>query len=714
MILYQNDIRDRRVYIDYETSNEYFLRMSIVLKRMGIRNNAFFLALYQKELQGVDPHSTNLTEEQIAMISYEVKINPWYFFREVLKVPLAGGDLSPFVLHRGNLAAIWAFLNDIDFGLIMPRQTGKTYVTQSIVTYFMFILAERTTVAMVTKDQILVNDNVQRLKDLRDSIPSYLLTKSSRDWDRKEGVSYTHLQNYYRTATSPVDQRSATKTLRGSSPAWVHFDEIAFIQYNWIMIPSIVNATLAAAQQVRSHGVPAPLIYTTTAGNPDTEAGAYALSLFQEALPFSEKLYDLANRDALLKLIEETGSRKMLYLEFSYKMLGKSEQWFKDASTRTVQTQDDINRDLLNIWQSSSDKAVLPERIINLIRANKRSPNFIDYESGFVVRWYKEEEYINSKEFKEQPMIMGMDTSEGVGRDFTTFVIQDPRDMAVVATCRSNLSNLMQVGKHVFEMLMRFPRMVWIPERNNTGIGIIDFVMEQMQNHNVNPYTRIYNEVVQNLDDPKYKNVNIYNYKEIIGSVRGAFGFRTTGTGGLLGGTRNLLYKVVLMKDLEMNHGRLYDSNLINELCSLTERGGRIDHTKGGHDDTVISRLLSSYMIYFGKNLNIYDIPSGTVLELLTTSGEEVSSEAKEHQFAIRRRIADLEALLAAQPATILKQSYLRELANLRPLLNEELMAIHPVAHTQVHHQERELARMGSGPTDNQMKAFVGRFIRAK
>lgn len=61
--------------------------------------------------------------------------------------------------------------------------------------------------------------------------------------------------------------------------AVVHFDEIAFMNYNWIVVPTAVNAMLAASQNARKAGLPSPIIFTTTAGNPETKQGAYALNL---------------------------------------------------------------------------------------------------------------------------------------------------------------------------------------------------------------------------------------------------------------------------------------------------------------------------------------------------------------------------------------------------------------------------------------------------
>ena len=709
-VLYREDYVGRPVHIHYETKNTSFLRMVMVLKRMGIQNNLFHLALLQRDLINVDPFDPYIDADTITKILIECKLNPWYFFREIIRIPATGGDAIPFQLHRGNLAAIWSFFNDIDFGLIQPRQTGKTYVIQSIISGVMNVWADNLDIGMFTKDTTLVQDNVSRLKDIRDNLPYYMVKRTSKDWDRKEGISYHEKNNYYKTFTSAIDERGALKLGRGATMGLIHFDEIAFINYNWIVVPTAVNAMIAASENARKAGLPSPVIYTTTAGNPDTKEGSYALSIFESAMRFTEELYDLPNRKTMIELVDKSATRRMLFLEFSYKQLGKSEEWFKSAASRGNASQDDINRDLLNIWQSSTDKSIIPKDLLTKMRENRRDPSFTDLTDDFVVRWYLDRETVNHPSFAKRPLIMGMDTSENVGRDFTTFVIVDPVDLRVVATCRCNESNTIQVARHVTALLLRYTGLVWIPERNNTGVAIIDFVMEQLQSAGINPFKRIYNDVVQNLQDPKYKNINISNYREIFGHTRSAFGFRTSGAS--TGASRNILYKVTMMKTLEMNHSRLYDRTLINEFSNLTERNGRVDHLPGLHDDTVIAYLLACYLVYFGKNLHLYDIPADTVLSTLTTDGKETTAEIKNEQIRIQRRVRELEEMLAANPSHMLKQSYIRELNTLRPLIDTTIVETKPLAVSQIKFEHERLNRAIGGSPELLLKNFARRFMR--
>lgn len=84
---YQVDERGRKYIYDVQTKNISFIQTSVDLKRLGIKNHMFFLKLYDPSLRGVDPHSPTLTDDQIIRIINECIINPWFYLREVARVP---------------------------------------------------------------------------------------------------------------------------------------------------------------------------------------------------------------------------------------------------------------------------------------------------------------------------------------------------------------------------------------------------------------------------------------------------------------------------------------------------------------------------------------------------------------------------------------------------------------------------------------------------
>ena len=179
MILFLEDYAKQGAIVDYQTSNKSFIKMAMVLKSMGIKNNKFMLALYNPKLQGVNPHDPNLTTEQKLMVAYEVKINPWYFLREVVRIPSQGTEGGvPFKLDRANLAFFWVYMNSIDLFETIPRQIGKTIAAMALTAWIIYFAGKSTNVGLFARGNSLQVENVKRLKDIRDSLPKYLITKS--------------------------------------------------------------------------------------------------------------------------------------------------------------------------------------------------------------------------------------------------------------------------------------------------------------------------------------------------------------------------------------------------------------------------------------------------------------------------------------------------------------------------------------------------------
>ena len=70
MILFEEDWykeENLHVVVHNETTNESFIRLHHILKKMGIKNNKFFLALHDERLKNVDPYSPTLTDQEIGL-----------------------------------------------------------------------------------------------------------------------------------------------------------------------------------------------------------------------------------------------------------------------------------------------------------------------------------------------------------------------------------------------------------------------------------------------------------------------------------------------------------------------------------------------------------------------------------------------------------------------------------------------------------------------
>ena len=634
MILFKDDYLKHNVVYHFTTKNISAIRIAKILKSMGIQNNKFMLVLYDGELANYDPH--HLTDPSIELrqrIVAEMKLNPWYFYREIVRIPQTGKPNGvPFEFNRGNLCLIWCVYTSTNIMLVMPRQIGKSVGTQSISSHLMYIAGQKYDIGSFAKDQSLVQQNVIRLKEIKESIPGYAILKSVKDTDNKEGLSYTALNNNYKTFTAQLDVRAAERQGRGETFPLVHFDEAAWYNFIWLSYSAATGSMGAARGQALEQGLPSCVILTTTAGRVDDPRGAWANNYMLECFKFYEGLYDKPNIEEFKQFIDENSKNGGIYAEFSYKQLGKSEAWFKEI-TRD-KDQDTIDMDYLNKWLSGREGKALPTELLNSLSIE--DPLHYSEKSNFVIRWYVDAKTLNSDEFKNKTIFCGMDTGDNVGIDFSTVTLIDVTNGATIATIRNNSFNLTLIAKIIYELMIMFPHLLFIPERNKNGATVVDNLILLLIKAGINPFKRIFNKYTQeyNPDDYKQKHPSELDPH---GVDRKYLGFTTNKS------TREILYSSVLVSSVTKFRNNIKDSSIITELKSLIIKNGRVDHPAGGHDDQVISWLLTMFVLFNGKNLNLYSIDIASILSGIDMSGSEVDPIKKREQIELHKTIIELE-----------------------------------------------------------------------
>jgi hypothetical protein len=208
---------------------------------MGVDNHAFCLALHNPSLQGVDPFSEDLTNEQKIAIALECQENPWYFFREVACAPAASGTENiRFKANRGNISLFWLFFVHITTFLIQPRQTGKSFSTDILMTWLLRLGTKNTKMNLLTKDDQLRVSNIKRIKDIADTLPDYLYLKRKDDSNNTEKITVNALGNIYTSSVSQASAKAALNLGRGLTLAINHIDELAFIKNLQITLESLL------------------------------------------------------------------------------------------------------------------------------------------------------------------------------------------------------------------------------------------------------------------------------------------------------------------------------------------------------------------------------------------------------------------------------------------------------------------------------------------
>ena len=204
------------VHPDYvihtNTKNTSFIKMYSHLKKQGVKNNKFFLRLYDPDLLKVDPFSKKLTSEQKSKILVEITKNPYYFIREIIRIPIPGG-VQNFEVHRGNLALTWAILNNLNLIVLLPRQKYKTVSIVATLIWIYYFGTNNTHMLFSNKELRDSKNNLKRFKDITQGLPEFIKDSilNNKDINNIENIWSANRNNKIDISGAPISPEMADK-----------------------------------------------------------------------------------------------------------------------------------------------------------------------------------------------------------------------------------------------------------------------------------------------------------------------------------------------------------------------------------------------------------------------------------------------------------------------------------------------------------------------
>lgn len=655
MILFLSDWKHYpNAVVHTQTRNKSFLEIADKYRQMGIKNYYFMLALHNPKLVDVDPFDPNLTTDQKIDIDFECMVNPWYFFREVARVPAMAGSVTPavYLANRGNIALYWLFFNHITSILIQPRQTGKTVGGDMLSVYIMDVGGNNTQMFLLTKGTDLQTEAIARIKGMRELLPKYLYSKDKKDSDNKTGLNNARLNNTYRTGVARSSQQAANNLGRGLVVPIVHVDEPPFITWIATTLAALRAAGTAAREIAERNKAMWGVFLTTTPARRDTRDGRHIYQMVNNAWQWSEVIFDCRDRADAWRMVD-AGSRdnvNAVNVTLTHTQLGKSDSWLFESIRQSGGTREEAERDFLLIWNSGSQRSPLALELNQAIHRSKCEPSMVDVSpQNYVMRWYvtpPELEMIK----KNSKLIMGLDSSDAIGKDAIAMVLIDVSTLAVVATSTVKFASLFEFTKWLATFLRDHPEVLLIPERKSSAPMIIDTLLTLLPAVGIDPFKMIYNTIVDEaLNSQKGKD----EFEELKTSMahrndmfyierKKSFGFVTDGA------KRALLYGNILQTAARESCNYIYDSVLITEILGLAEKNGRIDHSEMGHDDHVISWLLTHWLLNVGSNLRYYGIMPEMVKSALRAHAVESTTITEKQQAARQNEyMVEIDKLVA-------------------------------------------------------------------
>ena len=652
---------------DLNTDNESFLKLCRIHKELGVKHWYQISALHDRKLVGVDSHDPTLELETKGRIGRETTRNFWYHVRQNAMVPQDGADPVRFRINRGTFSLFWAFFNNIDIALLMIRQQGKSVSLLTLIIYLMRVMKNSRTI-LLTRGSDLRVEHIDAMKKYRDALPKYLWVYSKADPDNTESFAYTDRNNKLITCIAQNNEESARNAGRGMACGRVFSDETAFTKFIRNMLPAALAAGTTARRIAEEERVPYGNIFTTTPGKRDEPDGMYVHRLFHGGYFWDELLLDIPDRDELIGYIDSNckGDRTMIHAPFTHRQLGMSDLELYRAMSNADGTPEEKMRDFGLRWTAGSLSSPLTIEELEKINASQTTPKHTElFRNGYMLKWYYEPHELEEK--MQTMHVIGLDTSEGVGRDNISLTIINSETLETAAVSTVGESNLIIYGNWLSDILIKYPKTVLVIERKSSAPGMVDALLLKLPAAGIDPARRLYNLIIQDRDDgdtdlTAFQRIGRAKDERFYEPYRKYFGFRMDGT------ARDKIYSDTLKNAVKIAGHLVRDRGLASELLALVVKNNRIDHRSTTHDDTVISWLMACWFMFFGRRLDHYGISNRKLMrrQWQNTDGEEFDDEEfemeEEEQRILGEEVDELCTQIALNRNPFLKITLERKL----------------------------------------------------
>lgn len=446
--------------------------------------------------------------------------------------------------------------------------------------------------------------NLRGMRTIISHLPSYMVKMGTETVDangktvRKTDNVKTYREpvqnNSAMVANCASSEDSAETVGRGYSHVYQFFDEAEFTRYISIIVKVSGMAYNTASMNAEKNHSGHCRIFATTPGDlGNIKACQSAMEIVNDAFLWDEKFYD----ESILEyssLIKKKSKFRVVYIEYDYKQLGLSEEWFINACSTVGGDVSKIKREILLQRFSGNSDSPFSDDEIEEVDQNQAKPIAIKT----INRIYEILFYEKPK--KNRLYFIGIDPSEGTGNDNYAITVIDPYTIQTVAEFKSpymTIDGCVDLVNWMCDNYFNNPLL--IIERNRNGGAVV----ERMRNSKYR--NRVYSSPKATSDEARIHDSldpNGFIKEEFVRNKY--FGTNTTTS------TRQLMMNILL--DLMHFSRQLVRSKyIVDDIKNLVVKNNKIQAANGKHDDSVMSWLIALYILYYGEHLERYGFVKG-------------------------------------------------------------------------------------------------------
>ena len=470
------------------------------------------------------------TAEQIQEI-VKCKRDAIYFIENYCHIVTLDHGLQLFKLYECQKNKVKTILDERRVVCMEPRQQGKSVTAAACILWYT-LFQENKTVAILANKGSAAREVLDRYQIMYENLPIWM-QQGVRTWN-KGNVELENGSKIFTAATS-------SSGIRGKSVNWLYIDEAAIIPNN------VAEEFFASVYPTISSGNTTKILLTST---------PLGYNHFWKIWNEAEN-----NRNGFINLF-------IPYWEIP----GRDEAWAQEQLRTLGEVK--YNQEVLCQFLGSTNTLITGRALATL---SSKTPIF---HNDLGLDLYEPPQ-------KDRQYVIVVDTSRGIGGDFSAFTIIDVTDMPyrLVGKFKNNTIAPMLFPSAIHRVAMDYNEAYILVETNDVGGQVGDILRSEFE----------------------YENL-IYTMKEDA-HTKVTPGFAKTSTLGLRTTKSVKRQGCFAIKSLiEEQKLLIFDADVIHELSTFKEKGGTYAADDGYYDDLVMTLVMFGWLTtnkYFHDLMNL-------------------------------------------------------------------------------------------------------------
>jgi hypothetical protein len=459
----------------------------------------------------------DFSEEEIKEY-VKCKDDPVYFIEKYVKIITLDKGLQPFKLYDCQKRKVDCIMKNRRVVLMEGRQQGKTVTSAACILHYT-IFQEDKTVAIMANKSSAAREVLNRYQIMYENLPLWM-QQGVKVWNKGD----VELENNSKVLTAAT----TAAAIRGKSVNWLYIDEAAIIPNN------IADEFFTSVYPTISAGETTKILLTST------------------PLGYNH-FWKFWNES-----VEGVNGFENMFIPY-YEIPGRDEKWLEEQKQLLGDVK--FNQEVMCEFLGSTNTLINAQTIARL---STKDPLYT--KSGLDIYEEPQEGHFYA---------MTVDTSRGIGGDFSAFIVADITKMPykVVAKYRDNKVAPMLYPDIIGKVGKDYNDAFILVEVNDIGQQVAEILHQEVEYENM---LSTVTEQARQYVSPGFGKATkhgVTTSKQV--KRQGCFTFKSL---------------------IEEQKLLVFDEHIIHEISTFTEKGNTYQADEGYHDDLVMCLVLFGWL----------------------------------------------------------------------------------------------------------------------